>query len=550
MNYSNSFSSKDPFTTETFQEFKEFALSSLKMKLGTEAQKHDTYLFLLNYSLTPENFCQYAFTLKNRISSHITNSSEIQSYIDSLINYLESTFSSSKPIQLISIRSELPIKNLSSSYEPDLFSFEIFEEFVKSASYFLNLKLGEDSSTFFSLLFLIKYSSTPEEFLQHVNSLKSSIPSFIPNSSELQSYIDSLIQYSKSKFLTQQSINFMQDKIPSINPSHSSISFTSQTEFDQNIKKNHSQPQISDEKFEFHQQHKADHSLSYNSHFNQKEIPKFYFTPPHINEIPSKISFLFPNQNPNISFNQENTENNIQISGSSNNHSMFPIISPIFIDDHNIFEEQIFSELNQLNILYSSESRNTFLFQIVKIFKKIILSILPNYSQTSNKISISKFEQIIFNQINQLNKIYQNQQSSFNQLQQILGEYFGDEIGSEKEIIQKYDEKFYTIQQNLYFSINLFSSSKQSNNEIFSLSKVLSNQSQFINTSLNSILALFNSNIPQHSFISNQISFLNKYISNIQTKLTNCLNILDSSNISKFPIFLQIGSIFSKVQSN
>jgi hypothetical protein len=63
-------------------------------------------------SPSTEEFCQYASDLKNKISSSILNSSEIQEYIDSLINYSKSTFSTEK---LIFKRKELHSSTLSSS---------------------------------------------------------------------------------------------------------------------------------------------------------------------------------------------------------------------------------------------------------------------------------------------------------------------------------------------------------------------------------------------------------------------------------------------------
>lgn len=151
-------------------------------------------------SSSSEEFCQYASDLKNKISTSILNSSEIQVYIDSLINYSKSTFSTEKSIFK---RKELHSSALSSSSEINPSLFEFFQSFAKYASTSLEIRLGKLSSFFSLYLNNIKDSNTPEEFFHNANSLKKEINSKFPKLTEIQFYIDSLINPSITSFYSK-----------------------------------------------------------------------------------------------------------------------------------------------------------------------------------------------------------------------------------------------------------------------------------------------------------------------------------------------------------
>jgi hypothetical protein len=190
-------------------------------------------------------------------------------------------------------------------------------------------------------------------------------------------------------------------------------------------------------------------------------------------------------------------------------------------------DKQIFSELDELNIDYTAETKNSVLIKVIQLFKKLIFSSIPK-----SKTEIENFEQIIFNQTSS---------KSFQQFQQALQPYFGNETGTNEEIIEKYTEKFKTIQANL-LTIQQHISSQSS--QSYSLVSETNEISQQISTEIQTLSKiqnlLFQSISPEneqyssHDLLSisqslqESVNSKIKEFNQLQNIIIDFMNILDS----------------------
>jgi hypothetical protein len=213
--------------------------------------------------------------------------------------------------------------------------------------------------------------------------------------------------------------------------------------------------------------------------------------------------------------------------------------------------------MDNLNISYSSETRNSILIQIIKLFQNIISSKLSTPFDTQNKIEFSTIEKIILNSLNLKTG------STFQKFENILNEYFGNETGTEEELLSKYHSKFETIHQHLLSSFNLFHPTQPqsrpqipTNNNIFELSTNLYKQSSNLHKSIQLIFHNFKFNIDNKLNINEQLSIINKELPQIQKHLQDCFKLLDNSNkdelsqLIKLSFSSQIQNIYSKLETH
>jgi hypothetical protein len=123
MSFPKDLFTRNLFKIDNFNEFKKYASKRLKFKLGNLVDNFSLDLFLMKNAISSESFLLFANSLKKKISSSIPNSKEIQSFIDSLIQYTKKNFQFQKS-KLINLSQQVM----------DIYKIEDFREFVQFSS--------------------------------------------------------------------------------------------------------------------------------------------------------------------------------------------------------------------------------------------------------------------------------------------------------------------------------------------------------------------------------------------------------------------------------
>jgi hypothetical protein len=271
-----------------------------------------------------------------------------------------------------------------------------FGNFIKHASNAINLMLDKDWYNFTSEIYELTNADNSKIFCDIATNLKNKLKNHTTNSSKIEWQLDSLISHAERKFPIKQTTS--NDKKQNIQ----------NLQFNQQPQK---PPKISDH---LQKQNFKKSPLQSPKQENLKLVQQSNFQS-DVQNIQIKKSPLNDQQLNYLPF-RENEKFKLQ-----------PHFHP-----NQTLNEQVFSELDDFNISYSFGFKNDILLKIVQLFKKIISSNFPEQSKTQCKIQFSKFEEMINNQIN-------GRKELFVQFKNILQHYFGNETGTEEEIISKYN---------------------------------------------------------------------------------------------------------------
>jgi hypothetical protein len=449
-------SSSQPVNLPIFQQFLEIkpsSISTIKQNLGQNISQYKLEINSLENAFDINSFIQSAKKLKISLSNQQSQNLVIIHYIDSLIDSTINTFLKQIP-----------------------FECEFFNGFIQ-ASVDAIIELLDKNPLKSKKLKSLKSISNLNVFIKSANKLKTSLTK--SNHQEIISYIDSLIHYAINKFL--KPIPFICETLNAF----IQASIDALTELlDKNI--------LNNKKFK---------SLTSSSDVNcflnfVNELKASLLETPnedvifYIDSLIQHANSKFPSSTQQLSKPPEkNYSSATKIRSSSFNIKVIPTpsyktnlskdkkeiksqfqpvttpteFSPINeeINQFSSIDQQIFFELDDLNINYTPETKNSVLLKFVQIFKTLILSTIP---KNETKIEIEDFRQIILNLT--LSKSYQ-------QIKQLLQPYFGEETGTDEEIIKKYDEKFKILEKNLLtIQQYLFSQSPQSSSYILSIDEI------------------------------------------------------------------------------
>jgi hypothetical protein len=365
--------------------------------LGNSLSNFSNLFPSIESSLTSENFCISLNALKEKIPLS-SNFNHIRSFIDNLIQHslpkFSNQYSNSTDTQQNLNRkpSSDKLPPLTPSHIPKLFEIKDFNEFVTNSYSHIKSLLGNQHNSFDSYLFNLKNAHDLKEFCISACNLKNLIQSNIPNSFKIVKFIDWLINHTNSKFLIHTTSQY---------DISTPISEQFQSPINQNGKhhpnsksKHLNQSNITvsssstptNQKNDKHQQVNYQNQL--NETMNKQEEEPTISSPLQTNQNPYQVYHHQKQQisSHNINFESANSIPNLKSSNINSSSEFLPQESKNLninqLQPKSTISKEMFSELEDLNISGSSESKNSILLKIIKLFKNIILSTLPRQDKT------------------------------------------------------------------------------------------------------------------------------------------------------------------------
>jgi hypothetical protein len=180
--------------------------------------------------------------------------------------------------------------------------------------------------------------------------------------------------------------------------------------------------------------------------------------------------------------------------------------------------------------------------KIIGLYKKIISQSFSEQFKTQNIVEFSNFEEIIFNQINGTKK-------SFILFQDILKSYFGNETGSEEEIISKYTFKFNNIQKSLHSISNIINSNINQNFNIINQITIVKQYLPSLRSDLMKINQILDNSKMIQTLIHHNLNYFYKLTSH-QEQIHKLQNLFDINQFQIFHLFYFFKILFSKFSTN